>query len=277
MAIITIYQGASGSGEELADAVAQSLGCRCISREVLVEASLRYGIPEAKLNEIVEKGSNWWNRFLENLQPYRIALQAAFCQIAVTEGQSHLVYHGHLGHELLPGFKHVLKVLLTAPMEKRIEQVKARQRLNDSAARRFIDETDKARSRRLMAMFGVDWRDMSRFDLVMNLGRISVSAARHLICEAVRLPDYQTTPASKQAFEDFALASRVKAVLAMSADMPRTRLDVKASAGKVAVSGSVPSWVSGETLVSKIKQIPGVEEVDADIINVPDLGVVEWP
>jgi len=277
MAIITIYQGASGSGEELADAVAQSLGCGCISREVLIEASLRYGIPEAKLNEIVEKGSNWWNRFLENLQPYRIALQAAFCQIAVTEGQSHLVYHGHLGHELLPGFKHVLKVLLTAPIEKRIEQVKARQGLNDSAARRFIDETDKARSRRLMAMFGVDWRDMSRFDLVINLGRMSVGAARHLICATVRLPDYQVTPASKQAFEDFALASRVKAVLAMSADMPRTRLDVKASAGKVAVSGSIPSWVSGETVVSKIKQIPGVEEVDADIINVPDLGVVEWP
>ena len=76
MAIITIYQGASGSGEELADAVAQSLGCGCISREVLVEASLRYNIPEAKLNDIVEKGSNWWDRFMENLQPYRIALQA---------------------------------------------------------------------------------------------------------------------------------------------------------------------------------------------------------
>ena len=73
MAIITIYQGASGSGEELAEAVAQSLGYGCIGREVLVEASLRYGIPEAKLNEIVEKGSNWWSRFLQNPQPYRIA------------------------------------------------------------------------------------------------------------------------------------------------------------------------------------------------------------
>jgi cytidylate kinase len=277
MAIITIYQGASGSGEELADAVAQSLGCSCISREVLVEASLRYGIPEAKLNEIVEKGSSWWTRFMENLQPYRIALQAAFCQIAVTEGQSNLVYHGHLGHELLPGFKHVLKVLLTAPMEKRVEQVKARQGLHDAAARRFIDETDKARSRRLMAMFDVDWRDPSRFDLVFNVGRMSVGAAKHLICETVRLPEYQMTPASKQVFEDFALASRVKAVLAMSPDMPRTRLDVKASAGKVVVSGSAPSWVSGETLVSKIKQIPGVKDAEADIVNIPDLGVVEWP
>ena len=39
MAIITVYQGASGSGEELANAVAETLGCECISREVLIEAS----------------------------------------------------------------------------------------------------------------------------------------------------------------------------------------------------------------------------------------------
>jgi len=277
MAIITIYQGASGSGEELAGALAQSLGCRCISREVLVEASLRYGIPEAKLSKIVEREPNWWSRFMENLQPYRIALQAAFCQIAVSDGQENLVYHGHLGHELLPDYKHVLKVLLTAPMERRVEQVKARQGLSDAAARKFIDETDKARSRRLMGMFGVDWHDASRFDLVVNLGRMSLNTIKHLIMETLRQPDYQITPGSKQAFEDFALASQVRAVLAMSADSTRTRLDVKASAGNVAVSGSIPSWVSEETLVTKIKTIPGVKDVQTDIVNVPDLGVVDWP
>lgn len=277
MAIITIYQGASGSGEELAEAVAESLGYGCVSREVLVEASLRYGIPEAKLNQIVEKGASWWNRFVENLEPYRIALQAAFCEIAKTHGQAGLVYHGHLGHELVPGFKHVLKVLLTAPMNLRIEQVKARNNMSDSAARRYVEELDKARSRRLIAMFGVDWRDPSRFDLVVNLGRMTVTGAKHLVCETVHLPDYQVTPASKQGFEDFALATRVKAVLAMSSDVPRSQLDIKASHGKVAVSGSIPNWLSEETLVSKIRQVSGVTEVNADIVRVPDMDVAEWP
>src|SRR5262245_42833792 len=78
MAIITIYQGASGSGEELAEAVAETLGYGCVSREVLIQASLRYGIPEARLNELAEKELHWWNRFLQNLEPYRLALQAAF-------------------------------------------------------------------------------------------------------------------------------------------------------------------------------------------------------
>ena len=76
MAIITIYQGASGSGEELAGAVAQALGYACVGRELLIQTSQRYGISEAKLNQIVEAGPSWWERFVQNLQPYRIALQA---------------------------------------------------------------------------------------------------------------------------------------------------------------------------------------------------------
>ena len=203
MAIITIYQGASGNGEELAGALAQTLGYACVGREVLLRASQRYGISEAKLNQIVDEGPSWWDRIAQNLQPYRIALQAALCEIAEAEGSAGLVYHGHIGHELLPNFNHVLKVLLTAPMETRVEQVRVRQQLSAEAARRYVDELDKARSKRLKAIFGHDWRDPTRFDLVINLDRMGIDAAKHLIMETVGLPEYQMTPASKQAFADF--------------------------------------------------------------------------
>ncbi len=123
---ITIYQGASGEGQELAETVAQALGYCCVGREVLVEASQRYLIPEAKLNAVFEKGPHWWERLLQDLRPYRTALQASLCELA-QDGK--VVYHGHLGHELLSGIGHVLKVLLTAPLEFRIEQVRARQNL----------------------------------------------------------------------------------------------------------------------------------------------------
>ena len=98
MPIITIYQGASGEGQELAESAAQALGYRCVGREVLVEASRRYGIPQAKLNEVVEKRPHWWERLLQDVGPYRIALQAVLCELA---GEGKIVYHGHLGHELL--------------------------------------------------------------------------------------------------------------------------------------------------------------------------------
>src|SRR5687768_403332 len=141
MPIITIYQGASGEGQELAETVAQALGYRCVGREVLVEASRRYLITEAKLNAVVEKGPHWWERLLQDLRPYRTALQASLCEMA-QDGK--VVYHGHLGHELLSGIGHVLKVLLTAPLEFRIEQVRTRQSLTDVAARHYIEEDRKS-------------------------------------------------------------------------------------------------------------------------------------
>ena len=271
MAIITIYQGASGSGEELADAVAQALGYGCVGRELLVQASLKYGISQAKLNEIVEAGPSWWERFAQNLQPYRIALTASLCELIEAEGSGGLVYHGHIGHELLPNFNHVLKVLLTAPLETRIEQVRERQNLKAAAARRYVVEIDKARSRRLQAMFGTDWRDCSRFDMVVNLERMSLNAAKHLIVEAVRLPEYQTNPATHQTFADFALASRVHAALVMSPDFSQSSFEIKANDGRVDVTGALPTWLAEDRVIEKIKQISGVKDVRADFVNAPDM------
>jgi cytidylate kinase len=265
MPIITIYQGASGEGQELAETVAQALGYGCVGREVLVEASRRYRIPEAKLNEIVEKGPHWWERLLQDLRPYRIALQATLCELA-HDGK--VVYHGHLGHELLSGVGHVLKVLLTAPIEFRIEQVRARQDLTDVAVRHYIEEVDKARSRRLMAMFGADWRDPNRFDLILNMSKMRREGAKRVIIEAAKLEEYQPTPASNQAFNDLALCSRVHATLTASPDVRGSALEVRAEGGHIYVKGRVEQGLEDE-VVKLVRNVPGVTKVTTDLYSVP--------
>jgi cytidylate kinase len=266
MPIITIYQGASGSGQELAEAVAKELGYPCISREVLVEASRKYGIPQAKLKEIVEKGQPWLERLLQNLVPYRIALQAAFCELV--QGKN-VVYHGHIGHELVPNIKHVLKVLLTAPLEIRIEQVRKRLKLNHTAARRCVDEVDRARTRRIMAMFDTDWRDPSRYDLVLNLGNMTLEEATRMIVEAAKLPGYQPTVVSEERLQDLTLAMRVHATLVTSQELMGARLEVTADGDEVSVSGSLPYWVSDELIKRHALQVSGVDRVETDFTISP--------
>jgi cytidylate kinase len=263
MPIITIYQGASGEGQELAETVAHALDYRCVGREILIEASRRYGIPEAKLNEIVEKGPHWWERLLQDLRPYRIALQATLCELA-HDGK--VVYHGHLGHELLSGIGHVLKVLLTAPIEFRIEQIRARQSLTDIAARHYVEEVDKARSRRLMAMFGTDWRDPNRYDLILNMAKMSREGAARLILEAARLEEYQATAESDQAFKDLALGSRVYAALFGSPDLRVSALEVRAEDGHIHVKGRVNQG-SEHQLANIVKNVPGVTKVTPDLYS----------
>jgi hypothetical protein len=54
MSIVTISRGLFSSGQALAERVAEMLGYRSMSRELLLEATRRYEIPEAKLTEQME-------------------------------------------------------------------------------------------------------------------------------------------------------------------------------------------------------------------------------
>ncbi len=266
MQMITIYQGASGSGQGLAEAVAGKLGYRCVGRTELVEAGRQYGISEAKLNDIMEKSPRWWECLLQNMRPYRVALLAAFCEIAAEEK---VVYHGHLGHELLSSLPQVLKVLLTAPIEMRIQQVASREHLSDEQAREYIEAIDKARSRRLKSMFGTDWRDPSRYDLVLNLGRMNLKSATQTIVEASKLEEYQPTASSESEFLDLSLKARVHASLVASKEFPGALFEIHADNGHVHVSGTLQFWISEERVVQAVKKVPGVNGVTTDLASIP--------
>jgi cytidylate kinase len=270
MPIITIYRGAFTAGEEIAKGVAQALGYRCVSREALIEASRSYDISEAKLNDVLDRDPHWWERWLENLRPYRVILQAAMCKVA--QG-GNLVYHGHIGHELFPGIRHVLKVMLTAPAEVRIKQVQSQRGLNEAEARSYIDKMDEARSRRLLALFGTDWRDITRYDLALNVAQLGVDGATRVIVETARLERYQPTAASRQEFENLAIASLVKAELMISPSFRNLGITVNVNKGEVQLSGVFAYPVSEDEMVNLAKSVPGVTRVVTDITVLPvDLG-----
>ena len=49
MAIVTISRGSYSKGKDIAEKVAEKLGYECISRDLLLEASQHFNIPEIKL------------------------------------------------------------------------------------------------------------------------------------------------------------------------------------------------------------------------------------
>ena len=54
MSIVTVAHAAYSGGNAIADMVAKRMDFRSVDREVLIEASQRYGIPEAKYAEVLE-------------------------------------------------------------------------------------------------------------------------------------------------------------------------------------------------------------------------------
>jgi cytidylate kinase len=264
MPIITISHSAFGGGREVAERVASVLDHRCISRELLIEASKLYGIPEARFSEALETEPHWWKRWTESLRLYRIALQAAMCELAQN---GRLVYHGHAGQEFFPEVSHVLRVLLNAPMEYRVEQVRLRKGLNEEDARECLEQMDRIRTHRLKAIFDVDWRDPARYDVVLNISRMNLETASELIVETAQKAEFQPHAESRQAFEDLTITVRVQAALAVS---PKTRdldINVQAAQGQVRLYGILYTPELEGEIVRLVEGVSGVSNVVPDFIR----------
>ena len=262
MSIVTVSHAAFTGGSEIAEKVAANLNYRSINREVLIEASRRFGIPEAKFTEVLETEGRWWERWLESLRLYRITLQAAMCEVA--QG-GRVVYYGRAGQELFPGVGHVLKVLIVASMDYRIEQVKNRRGLSGDSARDFLKDLDRIRSRRLRALFNIDWQDPAGYDLVVNTTAMSSETAARLVSEAARSPEYQSTPESEKVFSDLTVTARVQAALITSAKTRNVILNVRSDGGHVSISGILADPDLEQEIVRIVRGVPGVTDVTTDI------------
>jgi cytidylate kinase len=267
MSIITISHEAFGHGRAIAERVAAILGYRCISREVLIEASKRYGIAEAKFFEVLEeKPRHWWTQWLESRGVYRIVLQAAICELA-QDGD--LVYHGRAGQEFFPGIRHVLNVFVDTPKEFRLQQIKTRKGLSEEAANEYLGELDRIRARRLKELFNIDWRDPARYDFVLNTARMSVETAARFIAEASQWQEYRPTPESLQAIKDLTIDARVQAILITSPDIRIANLEVQTKGGEVFVAGILEAKALEQLIIDTIVTIPGVRGVKTYFVVTP--------
>ena len=95
MAIITVSRGSYSKGRELAEKVAQRLGYECISREVLLEASKEFNIPEIKLVRAIHDAPSILDRFVYGKEKYVAFIQAAICRHLKNDN---VVYCGLAGH-----------------------------------------------------------------------------------------------------------------------------------------------------------------------------------
>ncbi len=258
MAIITISRGTFSGGEELAGCLGSRLGYEVLSREVLAEAAARYGVAERKLAEAMARGPGLWDRFLHDRRHYLAFVQAALCERASAD---RIVYHGHAGHLLLRGVRHVLRVRLIAPLEHRIRQLRARRQLDREEAVRYIEKVDRDRERWTRFLYGVDWHDPAMYDLVVNLEHLDLDGACAVVVAAADHPRFQPDDESRTALADLRLASRVRAALAADRGTGHAEVEVRVSGESVEIEGKLADPRLVEAVIAKTRTVAGVREV----------------
>jgi hypothetical protein len=186
-------------------------------------------------------------------------VQAAMCEYAE---HGDLVYHGHAGHELLPGVSHVLKVRLVAPLDYRVRAVMERNpRLDRKGAMRYINQVDEERTSRMRYLFDVDWRDPYQHDLILSLSKLTVDTACDLVILAVQREQFRPTEASRRALQSLALSSRIRAAVDAQPQLSPYDIAVDVEDGIVTLSGTLPTDDAIRQAVDIAEQASGVRQV----------------
>jgi cytidylate kinase len=262
MAIITISRGSYSWGKDVAEKVAQRLGYECIAREVLLEASEQFNIPEIKLIRAIQDAPSILDRFTYGKERYISYIQAALLRHVKKDN---VVYHGFAGHFFLKDIAHVLKVRIIADMEDRIRLVMERDGIPRDKAIRFLKRIDEQRRKWSKSLYGIDTWDPGLYDMVIHIKKINVEDAVDIICHTVGLKRFQTTPASQREMDDLVLASEVKAALVSL----KPDIDVYAHDGFVTVKTRAHESQEAKLnadIRDALKNLPGIKDIEVHVL-----------
>jgi cytidylate kinase len=262
VAIITISRGTMSGGRKLAEMLADSLGYRCVSREVIIKTADAYGIAESKLFEAIQKSPSILQKFTFEREHYLAFIQATLCEYAKDDN---LIYHGHAGHLLLEGIDHVLRVRIVSDMVDRVKAAVEQFNFSEKEALKYIARIDKQRVKWTKFLYGRDWRSPEMYDIVFNLRGMGHDFVCAMIKHAVAQPQFQTTPASKLAMESLLITSRVRATLAGMPGMRLEYIDVEADGGRVVIRGRTKSQELVDAILDEAASVPGVDDVESQM------------
>jgi cytidylate kinase len=259
MALVTISRGSASGGRLLAEGMAAKLGFTLVSREDIVHAAGRFGVPEEELHEALLKPPGFWERLHYKRRRYLVFIKLALCEKAVA---GNIIYHGNAGHLLLPADCRILRLRLVAPLEYRVRVLQERDGMSRENAIAYIQKTDEQRRKWTQFLYGVDILDPHLYDLVLNLQTLDIESAVEVAATAASRPEFSLNERDRQNLADFLLASRVEAALAV--DRETATLEVKASArgGIVSLSGRLASESEVGSVLRIAGAVPGVEKIE---------------
>lgn len=264
MSVISISRGSYSRGKEVAERVAKELGYECISREIILEASEQFNIPETKLVRAIHDAPSGLNRFTHGKEKFVAYLRAALLK-HIREDK--IVYHGLAGQFFLQDIPHVLKVRVISDLEDRIQKEMERENINAEEARYILKKDDDERRKWGIYLYGKDPWDSGLYDLVTHIKTKTVDDVVSLILHALSFECFKTTPESQRVVDNLSLAAEVKAALVDKYPLAK----VSAKDGKVLIK--IEEHVIHEKDVTdEIKDIAGaingIKEVNIHVIPI---------
>ncbi len=225
MAVIFISRGTMSGVRLLMDRLYERTRIRHISREDLEEEVNQHGELAKRILERLEKATSAYEQFSELRWPYLVLMRNALLDEI---RRDNVIYHGYSGHLLLPPIRHFVRVRIEAPLDLRVTMTMKRLGCDEKSARDYITDADDYRVKWARFMYGRDIRNTLLYDLILNLGHMTLKSACGILECIMSDDDFQASPESGDEVERLYLATSVEVALVTD---PRTQtLEISAAA-----------------------------------------------
>ena len=262
MPIIIISSASHSSAEQLALDLGNKTGWPTLSRTELADQAHERGIKLGRLETSIIKKPIKNERLAREKEIYLAYITAAICE-KVKDGN--LIYQGRAGHLLLPGVHRRLRVGLIAPKEMRIETAMSDLHLAREKVSTYLDQLDEDYEKWVRYVHKAQWRDLSLYDLCINLQNTSLSHAADLLVSMASHSDYRPSAKTLKTLDNLYLAARARMALATSDKTRSADLWVLAADGVVTVTCMPDQKGIDQAIVDVIEPLDGCRKVQCTI------------
>ena len=175
-------------GSIIARQLAEQLQYRLVWRDIINQAAIKAGAPEAALAILDELNLLGLTLTPEVLQAYTAAVKSVMEELA---SQGRIVIVGRAGQMVLAHHPNVLHVRIIAPFELRAARIAERQNILLASARKQVEASDRNRRIFIKRAYAMNLADPVFYDLIINTRVITPEIA----CKLIR----QALPAESQA------------------------------------------------------------------------------
>jgi CMP/dCMP kinase len=205
--IVTIARQLGAQGETVGRAVADTLGWAYVDREIITQAAMRAKVSEATIEQ-AERVPSLLTRMMEALgrypsgfelaealpgvphvppmssEAYRTFIEQVIHQLEET---TDAVIIGHASQAVLRGSPKAIHVFVAAPLDRRARLIAGQEGISQEEALKLVKSSDAERGDFLQRYYGMRWHISANYDLVLNTGRLPISAAVSMIVDLVQV------------------------------------------------------------------------------------------
>jgi len=202
--VIAINREFGSGGREIARKLGELLGVNVYDKAILNTLTSKFDLTVEEIERIKSQKTSWWSDFCRFYQQFGATRDMGVMLTEDREITSKQIYYaeaqilrslaeqescviiGRSGFHVFKDNPFAMKIFIISDINMRVRRIMNQYALDEDAARKRIEEVDKARENYTKTFAGVSRYDARNYDFVFNVSHFSTDAVAQFMAENIR-------------------------------------------------------------------------------------------